>query len=632
MNLSALKTPGAYISEVNAFPPSVAQASTIPAFVGYTAINPGEPVKISSFVEFEQMFGGAPEPQNVEIVLDDMLNPTDASVIEESAFKLYNSLKLFYSNGGGACYIISVGSYKKQNNTIRSHSILDFQYGLSMLEKMDEPTLIVIPDAIELDIDDLAKLQQDVLAQCGELQDRFAILDVKELTHVTKSKRDWSIEQFRDKIGTRNLKYGAAYYPYLLCNFPFNIRFSDIKWTTTAGGEDLNDVLTEEQKEQHNNLILLIEEVDMLQANYNALSVSSVTKITSHDQYQNENNNILKWLKLLKDINSIKSADLKTFISESIKSVFNYYLDAVILLGKAYAELKDEEDLTEPINIDTEDFDTTLWGVLVDFDPNRYVNSINESESDQVDYAALQSEVKKIKDALIQSYAVLFQRVRQMQEFEENIFTAQLSFYNNVIQYLAKRQNTLPPSGAIAGVYAYTDATRGIWKAPANISLNAVLALTDDINDSEQQDMNIHQSGKSINALRKFTGKGLLVWGARTLDGNNNDWRYINVRRLAIMIEISARNASMNFIFEPNVAQTWVNIKGMLESYLTTLWNDGALAGQKSEHAFYVQVGLGVTMTSDDIINGRMIVKIGYAPIRPAEFIVLEFTQMQQRS
>ena len=192
--------------------------------------------------------------------------------------------------------------------------------------------------------------------------------------------------------------------------------------------------------------------------------------------------------------------------------------------------------------------------------------------------------------------------------------------------------NTVPPSGAIAGIYAKTDATRGVWKAPANVSINGIVGLTDDINDANQEDMNIHESGKSINALRKFTGKGFLVWGGRTLAGNSNDWRYINVRRLANMIEESAKKACMQFVFEPNVAQTWVSVKGMIDNYLTTLWNDGALAGSKPEHAFFVSIGLNETMSAQDILDGKMVVKIGYAPSRPAEFIILEFKQMQQRS
>lgn len=629
MNLSALKTPGVYIDEVNAFPPSVAQVSTIPAFIGYTEVDPGSPVKVNSFIEFEQIFGGAPQPKNVIIILDDLLNPTDDSEVEESIFKLYNSLRLFYSNGGGVCYVVSAGTYKKEDGKNRTPALADFKAGLQLLEKLDDPTLIVIPDAVELEIEDLSTLQQDLLAQCGTLKDRFAILDVKEMHHSTKSKLDWSLEQFRDKIGTGNLKYGAAYYPNLLCNFPYNIRFSDIKWKTVSGGNGLSSVLDASQKEKYDDLLLLIGEVDDLQDAFDALSVSSSATITDNATYQSESNTMLDWLKILDDLSGVTHTGLKATLTDSIKTVFDNYLDSLILLNQAYNNFKESTDAA--ITADTTGFSTSLWSIITtpyNASTNPYAGSIKAP----IDYSLLQKIVKGLKTSLIQSYQILFQKLTGLQQHEENNLILKLPFYNNVLQYISKSINTLPPSGAIAGIYANTDATRGIWKAPANVSLKSVLALTDDINDKSQEEMNVHVSGKAVNAIRKFSGKGLMVWGARTLDAGSLDWRYINVRRLAIMIETSAKHASMNFVFEPNVSQTWVNVKGMLENYLTTLWNDGALAGQKPEHAFFVQVGLGQTMTANDINEGRMVVKIGYAPSRPAEFIILEFTQVQQRS
>ncbi|MGN6352879.1 MAG: phage tail sheath family protein, partial [Parafilimonas sp.] len=153
------------------------------------------------------------------------------------------------------------------------------------------------------------------------------------------------------------------------------------------------------------------------------------------------------------------------------------------------------------------------------------------------------------------------------------------------------------------------------------------------ISDEVQGDMNIDAtSGKSVNAIRAFTGKGILVWGARTLDGNSNDFRYISVRRFYIMVEESAKKAANVFVFEPNDGNTWVKVRAMIENYLTNLWRLGALAGSKPEQAFYVKVGLGQTMTFDDILNGRMIVEIGMAPVRPAEFIILRFSQIQQQA
>jgi phage tail sheath protein FI len=207
------------------------------------------------------------------------------------------------------------------------------------------------------------------------------------------------------------------------------------------------------------------------------------------------------------------------------------------------------------------------------------------------------------------------------------------AIYYAAVNAIKKIGPILPPSSAAAGIYAKTDAQRGVWKAPANVPVSNVYDVIDLVTDEEQDNMNIDvTAGKSVNAIRPFTGKGILVWGARTLDGNSNDFRYVSVRRFLIMVEESTRKAASVFVFEPNDGNTWVKIRAMIENYLTNLWRLGALAGSKPEQAFYVKVGLGQTMTFDDILNGRMIVEIGLAPVRPAEFIILRFSQIQQQA
>jgi phage tail sheath protein FI len=198
------------------------------------------------------------------------------------------------------------------------------------------------------------------------------------------------------------------------------------------------------------------------------------------------------------------------------------------------------------------------------------------------------------------------------------------------IRYLACK---LPPSSAMAGIYASVDNSRGVWKAPANVSVNAVIQPTIPFSNVEQDQMNVDvTAGKSVNAIRAFTGKGTLVWGARTLAGNHNEWRYVNVRRFFNFVEESVKKATEQFVFEPNDANTWVRVQAMIENFLTVLWRQGALQGVKPEHAFYVAVGLGKTMTALDILEGRMIVEIGMAAVRPAEFIILKFSHKMAES
>ena len=216
--------------------------------------------------------------------------------------------------------------------------------------------------------------------------------------------------------------------------------------------------------------------------------------------------------------------------------------------------------------------------------------------------------------------------------FETSLYNTH-TVYKSIIDTLEDSMTELPPSGAMAGIYARTDRTRGVWKAPANTSVNNALGVTNLIDKDEQEDLNVDVvAGKSINAIRPFTGKGILVWGARTLAGNDNEWRYVPVRRFFIMAEESIEKAIEPFVFEPNDANTWVRVRSMIENFLILQWRAGALAGAKPDQAFYVRVGLGETMTADDILNGIMNVEIGMAVVRPAEFIVLKFSHKMQES
>ncbi|MBI5917358.1 MAG: phage tail sheath family protein [Bacteroidetes bacterium] len=206
------------------------------------------------------------------------------------------------------------------------------------------------------------------------------------------------------------------------------------------------------------------------------------------------------------------------------------------------------------------------------------------------------------------------------------------AFLSKLDRTLARERVVMPPSPAIAGIYAAVDGTRGVWKAPANVGVADIIEPLVKITDGDQRDLNISDTGKSVNAIRTFTGKGTLVWGSRTLAGNDNEWRYVPVRRFFNMVEESTKKSSEQFVFEPNDANTWVRVQAMIENFLTTLWRVGALQGAKPEHAFYVAVGLGKTMTPLDILEGRMIVEIGMAAVRPAEFIILRFSHKMAES
>lgn len=638
MNVSSLKTPGVYINEIDAFPPSIAQVATaIPAFVGYTEKGPIVPVRISSFMEFQQIFGGAPSPDTVTINIG-----TDTYNVGESKFKLYNSLLLFYLNGGGVCYIVSLGKFTDNPAFSASAPFID---GLNLLRNFDEPTLLLAPDAVNLSADNLASLQQQMLLQCSDLMDRFSIFDIKPVTEVNKSNLIASSESFRDKVGNMNLKYGASYYPFLNINSNYKFRFNKIdeqvNFSTIYASDPVLLPLITKFKAQY-DLIYKSSATKGIVFLWNELAFQTAKdKVVIANDFANTNAYFAKLVSLLSKLgktSTITDVDLKNYTENVIATSLRPYLQSLIDLKAIYNTLKDPA--TNAVFVGGKLISTTIvatefegiWGTLAVSAVNPYTGLLETTTPLVADLNKIQSVSDKLRTSILNAMNNGLTSIENYIQQQEETLVSNMPLYADIIAKLSVSMNTVPPSGAIAGIYAKTDATRGVWKSPANISINGIVGLTDDINDAQQENMNIHETGKSINAIRKFTGKGFIVWGGRTLAGNNNDWKYINVRRLANMIEESAKKACNQFVFEPNVAQTWASVKGMLDNYLTTLWNDGALAGAKAEHAFFVQVGLNETMSAQDILNGIMIVKIGYAPSRPAEFIVLEFKQMQQRS
>lgn len=196
-----------------------------------------------------------------------------------------------------------------------------------------------------------------------------------------------------------------------------------------------------------------------------------------------------------------------------------------------------------------------------------------------------------------------------------------------IMEAILSQENILPPSAAVAGVYAATDDTKGVWKAPANAALSPVDRPCIAITTEDQGDLNGSPDGKAINAIRYFVGDGTRVWGARTLDGNSLDWRYIQVRRTVSAIERDIQLGLRSFVFSPNDKNTWTAAVTLIESYLTGLWREGALAGAQQADAFGVSAGLGTTMTDQDLLDGIMRVTVKLAPVHPAEFVILVFEQ-----
>jgi hypothetical protein len=590
--------PGVYVEEIPKFPPSVAQVETaIPAFIGYTqkaldtsgnslAVN--TPVRITSFTEFETRFGAAPPLGVSQIRLDASDNFVGADIT--TAYYLHHAVQLFYANGGGDCYIVSVGPYATAAPFADETHFTNAGAALEAISRVDEPTILLFPDAVLLDDAALGNVQKAALLQCANLQDRVTVCDLKNDSPADLQ----DIVDFRQQIGINNLKYGAAYTPWIAALLPKNIGYAQLNGNifVRAGALPMVDLATINTDADIANVL---NNYDLILA-INTIGTIGALRSDINDEYAS--------LLLIADY------DTATMTSA---------LDgAITAMDTAVAALVPGTIPVLPANYSTAL--TNLQAAVTAYEALTNASTPAAIATGRADLATAMSNYLNFVGTTATANA------------EENL-RAVYPIYRAIIAGLNGVPLAVPPSGAIVGVYAAVDRTRGVWKAPANVSLNQVVGPTKAYVQSALANLNVDPStGKSINAIRSFTGKGTLVWGARTLAGNDNEWRYISVRRFVNMVEESTKKAAEQFVFEPNDANTWVRVQAMIENFLTLQWRAGALQGAKQEQAFRVAVGLGKTMTADDILNGRMIVQIALAIVRPAEFIVLRFEQMMPQS
>ena len=639
--MATYKTPGVYVEEIPKLPPSVAQVETaLPAFIGYTNkadnIAPNDlknkPKRIGSLVEYEQYYGSGASPNVAEVNINSSNNFVSASVTNK--FFTYDALRMFYANGGGDCYIVSVGKSEKATTIAAA----DFTGGITELEKEDAPTIILFPDAATLSDADIATVQQAALLQCNNLQDRVGLFDVKE--------NDSLGANFRNNIGINNLKYGAVYSPWLKVNLPKAIKYTDVQSVIKRAGiavtlsgltsdVDVQSIITqvEQAYADGTNVVtktqalnppngVLSDGLNALVATFNGVAGNTNGNLKNIFDY------VYNIAEQIDDYVNGAVGDKLTLphfladVTAGITSNFDPVFKDIVALNLEVAA-----DLTGPAYVPTV-FSTVITPATWPLS-NAAVASvvINEANDNNRRIAAV-NLLQPMFDEINTAYQTLV--VNAASSYAKTLDESlALSFpvYKTILAGVSSSMTAMPPSGAVAGIYAFVDRTRGVWKAPANVSLNNVLSPATVFTATQLENLNVDAvAGKSVNAIRYFTGKGTLVFGARTLAGNDNEWRYVPVRRFFNMVEESCKKSTEPFVFEPNDANTWVKIQGMIENFLTTLWRQGALQGVKPEHAFYVAVGLGKTMTSLDILEGRLIVEIGMAVVRPAEFIILRFS------
>lgn len=546
------KTPGVYVTELDAFPRSVVGVPTaVPAFIGYTerAEIDGKPVymrpvKIASLADYNAVFGGAfpasfalvpvpleppPAPDSYDFMAN-VLNPDGKATTKtpfklsqtaKSEFYLYDSVRLFFENGGGTAYVVSVGSYTDNgaSPTGVTTESKKLKAGIDAIADQVGPTILLTPDAMTLPpvttvkdgvttVDPFkgegyADVVRAMLTQAKTKQDRVVLLDVYGTKSIDQTKDGWkakiedAIASFREQVGEVGLSYGMGYFPFLNTTIH---KGTDFTYKVLTGQVTVNNKPTPE--------------------------------------------------------------DAKAQLTDILKG------EALTIYG---------EEGAKPV------------------------------------YTIIDTAMAATTDAAIGKC--------------NNDLTSAIPLLKQVLALVAKSLNVLPPSGAMAGIYSLTDTNRGVWNAPANVGVAATVSPTLRLTDGIQEDMNVPLNGKAVNAIRDFVGRGTIVWGARTLDGNSNDWRYIQVRRTMIYTEQSIKSALDQFVFAANDGKTWVAVTAMISGFLQTLWSQGGLMGATPNEAFSVECGLGSTMTAQDILEGYMIVQVTLQMIRPAEFIELTFKQ-----
>lgn len=688
------KTPGVYVEEITKFPPSVAEVDTaIPAFVGYTEkakrfveddlLN--IPSRIKSLPEYELYFGTGPSYDSIHVQLTTTkVVDTEKTTVANSIYNLYESMRLFFDNGGGVCYVCAVGKYKDGHDDNTRATKLTA--GLDKLRQFDEPTILLFPDAVNIktggvvDWNKIAGIQQAALKQCGDLGDRFAVLDVPDES--TKNVLE-EADTFRSKVGMNNLKYGAAYMPFVKTIYDKTFRLKDIDKNLFDSASSSINLKTLFSDSTSDTVIK--------------------TKLDKFKQLYSDNDNLATQFaaftgKTPFDINDLESS-FQTFsnayksVAENatgdparltaLKNAFNFVFVSYLQLEGLVTDLSADtavktrvvtnDDLKNAIkavlgtnlktslqtfrNLDSEAYypvppptppptaeisSTAADQPATDFtlftEPSWAPGAAaNDNLISGADLKAKGTAAFSVLSAVFQSMKTTLASILSSglatEEALEKALLTDIPIYNSIVSVLNTAVNTLPPSGAVAGIYAAVDRDRGVWKAPANVTINSVSDVSELIDDSTQEGLNVDpNAGKSVNAIRAFYGKGIIVWGARTLAGNDNEWRYVPVRRLFSFVEESCKKSTSWCVFEPNDANTWARIRSQIDNFLNNIWRRGALAGAKPEHAYYVNCGIGITMTAQDILEGRLIIEIGMAAVRPAEFVILKFSHKLQQS
>ncbi|SEV88151.1 phage tail sheath family protein [Natrinema salifodinae] len=565
------QSPGVYVEEVSGGSKSVDGVSTSTAgFLGQTHRGPVKPRLVTNYTEFERLYGSSPKHSHLDVAVDG-----------------------FFKNGGSRCYVGRVTA-ADPNDTATTTLVDDSETEILEVEangpgEWGSSIAVVVRDGQRPD-------QFDMVV-------RYWSCDLEEVSQPGSDRPDPApdVEELFDGLSTD--PQSSQFYEKQVANSVLvDVEYLDdgrpvngLTWLTRGSPTAYSDGgLVETDGEE--TVVHIPEDLDGM--DYGDLRGLAKPFETDSNPSKDE---------LIDDLSEIRSGEREVDVK-------------VVTEEPEKPEAEGEVTLSDYEGIDQPGLRTGLAGFEA-LDDLSIVCAPDEN-----DVTGLTDAIVAHCENMGERFAILQapQNPGPVSEMETPVDSTYAAYYYpwlTVLDPVTNREKLSPPGGHIAGIYARSDAQHGVHKAPANEVVRDIVGLQHEITKGEQDVLN----PKGINCIRSFQGRGIRVWGARTTS-SDPEWKYLNVRRLFLFIEQSIDEGTQWAVFEPNDKDLWARIRQSAENFLTTVWREGGLQGSTADEAFYVRCG-EETMTQDDIDNGRLIVEIGIAPVKPAEFVIFRISQ-----
>ncbi|WP_049907246.1 phage tail sheath family protein [Halovivax asiaticus] len=565
------QSPGVYVEEVSSGSKSVEGVSTSTAgFLGQTHRGPVEPQLVTSYTEFERLYGSSPKHSNLDVALDG-----------------------YFKNGGGRCYVGRVTA-ADPNDVATTTLVADDQSNVLNVEangpgSWGNSVAVIVRDGQRGD-------QFDMVV-------RYWSCDLEEVSQPDAARPEPApdVEEVFDGLSS-DPKSSQFYEKQLSSSVLVDVEYVEdgrpvpgLTWLnrdTPTAAADGGLVETAEEE----TVVYIPDNLDELK--YNDLKGIARPFETEGNPSKDD---------LIEQLDDIRSGEVDVDVE-------------VVTEEPTKPDAEGEVSLNDYEGIDKPGLRTGL-AAFTALDDISIV-----CVPDENDVQGLTDSIVAHCENMGDRFAVLQaeQNPGPVSELETPVDSSYAAYYYpwvSVLDPVTNREKLAPPGGHIAGIYARSDVQHGVHKAPANETVRGVVGLQHDVTKGEQDVLN----PKGINCIRSFQGRGIRVWGARTTS-SDPEWKYLNVRRLFLFIEQSIDEGTQWSVFEPNDQDLWARIRQSVENFLTTVWREGGLQGSTADEAFYVRCG-EETMTEDDIDNGRLIVEIGVAPVKPAEFVIFRISQ-----